>query len=247
MDEPLTSLSARDAESVFAHNGVRFTELGLELPDSMPREVWGEILVTVARIYRGSPWAVGDALNYGDIHYGETYAQWSNDTGLSPERLANLKWVAGRFPMYKRREALSFEHHAAVANLFAEDPSLAEELLEQAEAEHLSSKELAYAVRISKETSGDVYTRTQRGSAPQNVSQSLYAQDTGAENEIFQALFKRGVGVHLESLSHHRYEDIEEVRDTLKRATAFSHSLRPEVRQIIRTLSDLLEAIEHEL
>ena len=45
-------------------------------------------------------------------------------TGLSYQTLRNYAWIAGRYPVARRRDDLSFGHHAEVASLSEDDQDM---------------------------------------------------------------------------------------------------------------------------
>lgn len=114
-------------------------ETGLALPPGLPFERWQALGATLGRLHRSSPWWVGDWLVYGERTYGERYSQALNLTGLEYQTLANCVWVASRIEFSRRREHLSWKHHAEVA---ACDEAEREAWLDLAERERLSAREL---------------------------------------------------------------------------------------------------------
>src|SRR5690606_1113499 len=98
-------------------NGVQFSSAGLVLPADLPLEHWKEIGGPLFQIERGINWAIGDCLNYGESRYGEKYEAAVVATGRDVQTLMNVKWVASRFEISRRRENLSWSHHAEVAAL----------------------------------------------------------------------------------------------------------------------------------
>lgn len=107
------------------------TVTSLTLPPGWPLSRWGEFMGTLGGLERASRWWLGDALAYGEAHYGEKAAQYLDRTGLAPHTLLNLAWVSRRIPASRRRESLTWSHHEAVAAL---DPLQQESWLAQAEA-----------------------------------------------------------------------------------------------------------------
>lgn len=73
--------------------------------------------------HEATNWWIGDWLNGIEARFGETYAQVADDTGISPERLRQLKFVASRIPKPIRQSYLHWSHHrvVAVAELADED------------------------------------------------------------------------------------------------------------------------------
>ncbi|MCP2163974.1 LmbU family transcriptional regulator [Goodfellowiella coeruleoviolacea] len=68
-------------------------------------------------IGRGAAWWIGDWVNYGNAKFGEKYTRASRTTGYDIQSLMNMAYVASRFEVSRRRENLSWSHHAEVAAL----------------------------------------------------------------------------------------------------------------------------------
>jgi DNA methylase len=88
---------------------------------------------------------IGDWLNYGETKWGEKYEEAIKETGLNYQTLANDKWVAANVQFSRRRENLSFGHHAEVAPYTPQEQDI---LLERAETLGLSIKQF----RLKKES-----------------------------------------------------------------------------------------------
>jgi len=108
---------------------------------------WGQFGQVLKHIEGAVHWWIGDWLNYGEKTYGETYAQAMSKTGLPYGTLANDKFVASKIEFSRRREKLSWSHHYEVAAL---EPAQQDELLDQAEAERLSMRQLRQAVKEAR-------------------------------------------------------------------------------------------------
>lgn len=91
---------------------------GLELRDCTWSE-WRDIGMHLGELVRSSPWYMADWLVYGELKFGEKVYQVADKqlTGLSPERLRSLAWVANQFPVDRRHHALSFEAHRELASI----------------------------------------------------------------------------------------------------------------------------------
>jgi hypothetical protein len=98
-------------------------------------------------IGRGSGWWIGDWIRYGNARYGERYVPAARVTGYDLQSLRNMAYVAGRFEVPRRREALSFSHHAELAGLPADDQEL---WLDRAEASALSLRSLRSELRQAR-------------------------------------------------------------------------------------------------
>ena len=58
-----------------------------------------------------STWWIADWLVYGEHAFQDRYAEAIKRTALSYQTLRNYTWVARKFPLPRRRPALSFSHH----------------------------------------------------------------------------------------------------------------------------------------
>jgi hypothetical protein len=98
-------------------------------------------------IGRGVAWWIGDWLLYGNARYGERYARASRATGYDPQSLMNMVYVASRFAVHRRHQALSWSHHAELAALPLPEQ---ERWLELAERERMSVRSLRAELRASR-------------------------------------------------------------------------------------------------
>jgi hypothetical protein len=112
-------------------------------PELQPAEwiQWGRWLGTVGR---GSAWWIGDWVRYGNARYGERYKLVASITGYDTQTLMNIAYVTSRFEPSRRRESLSFSHHAEVAALCREEQ---DRWLDQAMFERLSVRGLRAELR----------------------------------------------------------------------------------------------------
>jgi hypothetical protein len=93
---------------------------------------------------RASGWWLGDWLRYGNSRYGERYQAAAAITGYDMQTLMNQAYIASRFEVSRRRENLSFSHHAELAALPRAEQ---ERWLAQAEQRSLSVRALRREVR----------------------------------------------------------------------------------------------------
>jgi hypothetical protein len=110
----------------------------LELSDWVRQGRW------LGGLGRASGWWIGDWLRYGNSRYGEKYDAAARVTGYDVQTLMNMAYVASRFEVSRRRENLSFSHHAELAALLLADQDL---WLDRAEAGRLSVRGLRQHVR----------------------------------------------------------------------------------------------------
>ena len=134
--------------------GCNMTLVGLEIPEGLRLDEWqgiGELLEQARRRkemeLQALLWAIGDWLAYGEFQFGEKYLQSIQEFGRAEQTLMNLNWVASKTKPDRRRPSLTIAHHAAVAAL---PPPEADELLDMAEMENVTSGELRKVVQNRK-------------------------------------------------------------------------------------------------
>lgn len=125
----------RDCASVFhLRPGMSFTE-------------WSTLGCRLAHVSSASSWALGDWLLFGQRNFAGRYLVALQETNLDYQTLRNYAWVAGRFAPSRRRDALSFQHHAEVASMTEPEQEL---WLRRAESERWSRNELRRRVRLQR-------------------------------------------------------------------------------------------------
>lgn len=80
-------------------------------------EAWAALGRRIGGISNACAWCLGDWLVYGEQAFGRRYKTALVATSLDYQTLRNYAWVARRFEMSRRRDKLSFQHHAEVAAL----------------------------------------------------------------------------------------------------------------------------------
>ena len=90
---------------------------GLQLPRGLPFERWLGIGRQLCAVSTSAAWCLGDWLAFGERAYAGRYRRAVELTSLDYQTLRNYAWVARRFELSRRRDALSFGHHAEVAAL----------------------------------------------------------------------------------------------------------------------------------
>lgn len=112
-DERAPALLRTDDEMLY----VTETSTGLVFAENTPVEVWGPLTERLIRQNKRIEWAIGDALQFGERRYGDTYTAWAHESGLSENTLATIKWVAGKIESSRRREDVGWSHHREAASL----------------------------------------------------------------------------------------------------------------------------------
>jgi len=119
---------------------------GLSVSGHPTFEQWQNFGRMLSQVEGATHWWIGDWVNYGEPAYGEKYSQALDETGFAYGTLRNDAWVAGRIEMSRRRDILGFAHHAEVAAL---EPAEQDRLLDEAEKNHWTQRELRAAKKIA--------------------------------------------------------------------------------------------------
>ncbi len=120
----------------------------LSLPDDLPLDSWKQIGEQIHIISDASAWWIGDWLRFGRDKYPDRYKRAIGETSLEYQTLRNYAWVAGRFDVSRRRDALSFQHHLEVAALPEDQQDL---WLERAERSGWSRNDLRAQLRCCRD------------------------------------------------------------------------------------------------
>ena len=142
-----TSLVQQEIDVGLVTGVASLTPTSLSFRGDLPFKDWQEVGIQLRKIESGVSWWIGDWLRYGEHRYGETYAQAVEQTDLAYQTLANTVWVSGKIEPSRRREKLSFQHHAEVAAL---EPDEQDALLGEAEHRKWNSVELRRAIHTYK-------------------------------------------------------------------------------------------------
>ncbi|WNV87664.1 LmbU family transcriptional regulator [Umezawaea sp. Da 62-37] len=132
---------------------VLFSRVGLRLPETLTYESWARAGLQIARIADSSAWCLGDWLVCGQKEYRDRYRHAIVEAGLDYQTLRNYAWIARRFDLSRRRELLSFQHHAEVASLPDDEQ---DRWLDEAELNHWSRNQLRENIRRSRMGADDL-------------------------------------------------------------------------------------------
>ncbi|MFF2745979.1 LmbU family transcriptional regulator [Kitasatospora sp. NPDC058048] len=89
---------------------------GLNLTERLPFEKWVAIGQLLATSQSSMAWCLGDWLIHGESAFTGRYREVIELYSFNYQTLRNYAWVARRFPLSRRRDKLSFGHHAEVAS-----------------------------------------------------------------------------------------------------------------------------------
>jgi len=104
--------------------------LGLDLPPTLPLDDWRDLGRKLCASGRALNWLIGDWLDFGLSHYPEAQAEALAIFRADERRLDPILQTCRKFPRERRRDNLTFGHHAALLKL---PYDLAEALLVEAE------------------------------------------------------------------------------------------------------------------
>ena len=125
----------------------QITKTGLKFNEKLSFEEWQEVGKQLQKIHGSIQWWIGDWLNFGERKYGEMYTQAIEETGLDYSTLTTYKSVSGVFESCPRGQNLSWSAHRELASA---PEGKRVELLERANEEKMTSREVKEIVRVLK-------------------------------------------------------------------------------------------------
>lgn len=113
---------------------------------------WLNVGRRLGAVSRCNKWWVGDWLHYGAARWGERYTEAAKVTGYDPKSLRNIAYVSLRFVPSRRRDNLSWSHHAEVAALSDDEQ---DHWLDFSISHKLSVSDLRFELRALRRHGGD--------------------------------------------------------------------------------------------
>lgn len=144
---------------------IKASRTGLEFKHDLPYEAWRTIGAKLAERVDSSCWWLGDWLVFGERRY-HRYQDALEMTGLEYGTLRNYATVARRFPLSRRRDSLTFQHHATVCSL---RDDVQDRWLALAAENAWSVRELRKRMHELPSGSSDPATRLLRVSVPERT------------------------------------------------------------------------------
>lgn len=114
--------------------------------DELTYGEWESVGFELAKVGKAMQWWIGDWARIG-AKYGSAYQPAIDATGMAYQTVLNFTSICKSFEFSRRRENLSFKHHAEVQAL---EPERQDELLDQAEKERWSCAKLREVVKALK-------------------------------------------------------------------------------------------------
>jgi len=148
----VSPVSAPVLGSTGSQKGTELREPGLKTAGWVPQpemseHEWAAFGRRMSAIGRASQWWIGDWLRYGVERWGEKYVRAARITGYDVASLRNMAWLAGEFDLSRRRDGLTWSHHAAVAGL---EPEQRDVWLHRAESLRMSVSDLRSEIRAAQ-------------------------------------------------------------------------------------------------
>lgn len=196
---PVIELDSDPSSNTETNEGrILATSVGLRFVDVVAFEKWQRVGARLQRIVDSSAWCLGDWISYGEAQYSDRYRHAVEVAGLDYQTLRNYAWVARRFDLSRRRDMLSFQHHAEVAALPAGEQDV---WLDRAEQGKWSRNQLRRELRSSRRAVDDspeqsvlprvraTHERLERWRAAAELSSGTF------ENWVIEALDNAASGV----------------------------------------------------
>lgn len=141
---------------------------GLDLPDGLTPAEWQEAGLQIARMRGATQWWIGDWWAFGEHRYGDRKALVESEEWDGPafQTCRNNAVICQAFETSRRRDSLSFKHHAEVAALPIE---WQDQLLDEAEENGLSVAKLRARVK-------EVRAFLSQGWTPDQLERKEYAE-----------------------------------------------------------------------
>jgi hypothetical protein len=179
LDEYRSEPVGHDLVVSFVGKQATVRKSGMVFPQSLSERSWEQIGTSLRELTNSSAWWLADWLIYGEAAYGwKRYREAIERTGLDYQTLRNYAWVARRFQPSRRRDGLSFAHHAELARL---GPAEQDYWLRKAEQQKWSRNELRRSVRTSLAERGSETTAAVTDGEPvEGVLQLAESAATGA-------------------------------------------------------------------
>ncbi len=111
-------------------------------------ESWERIGRNLSLLGNSTAWWLGDWLVFGEEFFPDRYTRAVESTSLAYQTLRNYAWVARAFPLSRRRDKLSLQHHLVVAALPEHEQ---EDWLTRAERGMWSQRRLRQELRASRQ------------------------------------------------------------------------------------------------
>jgi N6-adenosine-specific RNA methylase IME4 len=150
---------SEENQSIVLPESIVITKTALIIPEDTTYAVWIDIGKKLRLMEGAIQFWVGDWINFGEHKYGDKYREALEQTGYDYGTLRHQAWVANitcvpedtNKDKIQRHENLDYTHHREVASL---EPEIANKLLNEAEENDWSVKELRQKIYETKQKIG---------------------------------------------------------------------------------------------
>lgn len=139
---PVPVRNGRDAESPSGMTAVAWIP-----PRDLDAREWVMAGKRLGAMNRCSQWWLGDWIRYGASRWGEKYKEATRITGYDIQTLRNIAYVAGQMEVSRRRDNLTWSHHAEVCALEEDEQ---EKWLDLAAEHRMSVADLRIELRTAR-------------------------------------------------------------------------------------------------
>lgn len=150
---------AVSSDGTIPAKGFQITRTGLMRYPDASEEDWVRIGKAISMLQDSIQWLIGDWLLFGETVHGVSYNDAAERIGRDIGTVYNWKTVCASVDFSRRREKLSFTHHAEIAALSPEQQDV---WLSRAETEGWSSGVLRAEVRKSLNMSRSTKEHTEK-------------------------------------------------------------------------------------
>ena len=96
---------------------VSTTRIAWEASHELDVREWLMAGKRLGSVTRSCQWWLGDWIRYGNGRWGEKYKEAARITGYDVQSLRNFAYVAGAVDVSRRRDDLTWSHHAEIAGV----------------------------------------------------------------------------------------------------------------------------------
>jgi hypothetical protein len=96
---------------------MRLQKSGIVFSGRLSLQAWELLGKQLMSCSSAASWWIADWLVYGEASFKDRYREAIEKTSLNYQTLRNYNWIARQFDLSRRRDGLSFGHHAEVASL----------------------------------------------------------------------------------------------------------------------------------
>jgi len=195
-------------------NAILLRRSGLLFAHGVEFSKWETIGRQLLSVSESATWWIADWIAYGEKTFHDRYREAIQQTSLNYQTLRNYVWVARRFDLSRRRDTLSFGHHAEVAAL---DQPEQDYWLRKAEEHTWSRNQLRNEVRNSlrlRQACGESESRTERNAvAAEECTDDSEGPTAPAAGKVMKVLSLRLTTRQFEQFmiaAHSQNQELEE-------------------------------------